>query len=75
MTVEVKRSMTMTISAKSLWERRMDADKPMPIVSYYPEIGRGNIEHDAVSHKEVEKGIDGCARRSLWEAFIAWLGI
>ncbi len=42
---------------------------------YFPDIGRGNISHDTIPHKEVENGLDRSFRRSFIELLCNWLDI
>ena len=61
---------------QSLWDRRMlSGSRARGICSYYPDIGRGSIEHNTVSHEDVAKGLDRCARKSLWERLCAWFDV
>lgn len=59
--------MNITIPKLSLWEKRMNVPHPKEIGSYFPDIGRGSIEHDAVSHEEVEKGLMASLHFSIFE--------
>lgn len=45
------------------------------IKSYYPDVGRGSIEHNPVSHDLAEHGIASCARKTIWEKVCGWLDI
>lgn len=67
---------TETQTASSLWDLRMlDGAKPMRIRSYYPDVGRGNIAHDAVSHDAAERGIGRLAKKGLLERLMGWLDV
>lgn len=67
---------TLGYSAQSIWERRMLAgDLSREIKSYYPDVGRGSIEHNTVSHELAERGIARCARKTIWEKVCGWLDI
>ena len=67
---------TLGCSAQSIWERRMLAgDLSRDIKSYYPDVGRGSIEHNTVSHELAERGIASCARKTIWEKVCGWLDI
>lgn len=67
---------TVPYTATSLWEQRMISDvHPKPIKSYFPDIGRGNIEHDTVSAKIANKNLLNCAKKSVWERFLGWLDV
>ena len=67
---------TLGYSAQSIWERRMLAgDLSRDIKSYYPDVGRGSIEHNTVSHELAERGIARCARKTIWEKVCGWLDI
>ena len=63
-------------SPRSLWDRRMlDGKRVKNIASYFPEIGRGSIEHDVVPHDVIERGIVGCAKKTMLESICGWLDI
>lgn len=67
---------TLGCSAQSIWECRMLAGNlSRDIKSYYPDVGRGSIEHNTVSHELVERGIARCARKTIWEKVCGWLDI
>jgi len=62
--------------AQSLWDSRMlTGGKTRRICSYYPDIGRGSIEHQTVSHEDADRGLARCAKKSLLEKVSAWLDI
>lgn len=59
--------------AHSLWERRMlRRTIPSRIRSDFPDIGRGNVDHDTVPHRAVERGLGRCARLSILERLLAF---
>ena len=60
-------AMEKDIRYPTLWEMRTRNGKIKEIGSYFPEIGRGNIEHDIISHAEVEKGFDKFSRRTFFQ--------
>lgn len=75
MTVKLQ-GVALGCSAQSVWERRMLASSlSRDIKSYYPDVGRGSIEHNPVSHDLAEHGIASCARKTIWEKVCGWLDI
>ena len=62
--------MGITIPKLNLWEKRMNTPHPKEIGSFFPDIGRGSIEHDAVSHEDVERGLLASLRFSLLEIIL-----
>lgn len=61
---------------KSLTDCRVRPDGTLrPIVSFYPSVGRGGIEHEFISSKDAERGIDRCGRRNVWETVSDWIAI
>ena len=67
---------TLGYSAQSIWERRkLAGNLSRDIKSYYPDVGRGSIEHNTVSHELAERGIARCARKTIWEKVCGWLDI
>ena len=59
-----------------LWDRRMSSGSSrMQIRSYYPDIGRGNIEHSTVSHENANKRLSSCGKKSLFEKLLGWLDV
>ena len=50
-------------------------DLARDIESYYPDVGRGSIEHNTVSHELAERGIARCARKTIFEKVCGWLDI
>ena len=59
-----------------LWDRRMNSGSTrMPIVSYYPDIGRGCIEHCTISHESADRHLTGCGKKSLFEKLLGWLDV
>lgn len=59
-----------------IWDRRMGSVSPrMQIKSYYPDIGRGSIEHCTVSHEKADSHLSSCGKKSLIEKFLGWLDV
>ena len=67
---------TIQCADSSIWDRRMDSRSlPMQIRSYYPDIGRGSIEHRTVSHESANSRLEQCAKKSLIEKLLGWLDV
>ena len=47
----------------------------MQIRSYYPDIGRGSIEHSTVSHEKADRRLECCGKKSLFERLMGWLDV
>jgi hypothetical protein len=45
------------------------------IRSYYPDIGRGSIEHRTVSHESADRNLLSCGKKSLLEKLLGWLDV
>ena len=75
--------MTATINGRpvqcadsGVWDRRMiSRSLPSRICSYYPDIGRGNIEHSIVSHRDTDSRLSRCSKKSLVERLAGWLDV
>ena len=60
----------------SIWDRRMVSSvRPMQIKSFFPDVGRGCVEHDTVSHDATNKRLSKCAKKSLVEKILGWLDV
>ena len=72
--------MSGTIELKSIVDVRRDYElrtgKPLRIYKAYPEIGRGGVDHDQLSHLEVERMFDHALNPTLlerlWNFFRRW---
>ena len=59
-----------------IWDRRMESgSRQQPIGSYYPDIGRGSIEHSTVSHECADSRLTQCGKKSLLERLLGWLDV
>ena len=57
-------------------DMRMNSGSPrMQIKSYYPDIGRGSIEHSIVSHEKADSRLECCGKKSLFERLMGWLDV
>lgn len=66
----------MTDMGTTLWDKRMlMPGKVQGIASYYPLIGRGNIEREAVSGRNAARGLRRAMRKSLVQRVLAWLDL
>lgn len=60
----------------SLWDRRMlRGTIPYRIRSDFPDIGRGNVDHDAISHENVERGLSRSLRIPLFSRVLAFFDL
>ena len=60
----------------SVWDRRMSSHSlPMRIRSYYPDVGRGNIEHSTVSLEKADERLGRCGKKNLLEKLLGWLDV
>ena len=59
-----------------IWDRRMlSCLHPMQIRSYYPDVGRGSIEHRTISHDHAASRLEKCMKKSLLEKLLGWLDV
>ena len=59
-----------------IWDDRMSCGSyRMPIKSYYPDIGRGNIDHNTVSSESVNRHLTRCGKKNLLEKLLGWLDV
>jgi len=59
-----------------IWDSRMSCgSRRMPIRSYYPDIGRGNIEHNTVSYESANSHLTRYGKKSLFEKLLGWLDV
>ena len=59
-----------------IWDRRMNSgSRSVQIRSYYPDIGRGSIEHRTVSHESADRNLLRCGKKSLLEKLLGWLDV
>ena len=63
-------------SSAPMWDRRtLTGSKPMPVASFYPLIGRGNVNHALVSHDELEIACNRSSRLSVVERIRRFAGV
>jgi len=59
-----------------IWDMRMNSGSSrMQIRSYYPDIGRGSIEHSTVSHEKADRRLECCGKKSLFEKLMGWFDV
>ena len=60
----------------SLWDRRMlRGTLPRRIQSDFPDIGRGSVDHDAIPHEDVERGLSRSTRISIVSRILAFFDV
>ena len=62
--------MDSTCEVRGISEVRRDYEKrtgkPLRIYKAYPEIGRGGVDHDQLSHSEVVTLFDSALNQTVW---------
>ena len=59
-----------------IWDLRMVLRSlPMRIKSFYPDVGRGSIEHRTVSHEKADRRLKACGKKSIVEKLLGWLDV
>lgn len=59
---------------KTIFENRLQVEKKLgksiTIYSAYPLIGRGSVQHNMVSHEEVERRFQKALKVSFWQRLV-----
>ncbi len=62
---------------KTIFENRLQVEKKLgksiTIYSAYPLIGRGSVQHNMVSHEEVERRFQKALKVSFWQRLVFFI--